>query len=159
NADILFTGSPPFMLFFVCPLKWIRGARLIYRTTDFYPEVIIAELGRRPLPMVLLERLTWALRRQVDRFEVLGEDQRRLLLDGGIAAERITLMRDMPPIPITGDEHPLPCPHLLSGRQVLLYSGNYGVAHDVETVVEGLIHHHRQGSGRFGLWLNGSGVN
>src|SRR5262249_32695488 len=111
NADILFTGSPPFMLFFVCPLKWIRGARLIYRTTDFYPEVIIAELGRRPLPMVLLERLTWALRRQVDRFEVLGEDQRRLLLDGGIAAERITLMRDMPPIPITGDEHPLPCPH------------------------------------------------
>jgi hypothetical protein len=33
------------------------------------------------------------------------------------------------------------------------------LAHDVDTVVEGLIHHYRHGSARFGLWLNASGRN
>jgi hypothetical protein len=41
--------------------------------------------------------------------------------------------------------------------QVLLYSGNYGVAHDSDTVVRGLIRHHGQGAGSFGLWLNATG--
>jgi hypothetical protein len=39
---------------------------------------------------------------------------------------------------------------------VLLYSGNYGVAHEIDTVVEGFIRHHN-GGGLFGLWLNASG--
>ena len=47
KADVLFTGAPPFMLFFAIPLKVLRKVRLIYRITDFYPEVIIAELGKR----------------------------------------------------------------------------------------------------------------
>jgi hypothetical protein len=41
--------------------------------------------------------------------------------------------------------------------QVLLYSGDYGVAHDSDTVVGGLIRHHNEGSGTFGLWLNAIG--
>jgi len=159
RGEILFTGSPPFMLFFAVFVKWLRRARLIYRITDFYPEVIIAELGRRPLPLAILQHFTWAMRRRVDMFEVLGEDQRRLLISGGIPPERITLKRDTSPIPITGQEIPLARPPALSGRRVLLYSGNYGIAHDTDTVVEGLIRHHRAGSGRFGLWLNASGVN
>ena len=48
---------------------------------------------------------------------------------------------------------------LLSGHPILLYSGNYSVAHDIETVIEGLIRHHRGGNGRFGLWLSASGKN
>jgi hypothetical protein len=47
----------------------IRNARLVYRITDFYPEVLIAELGRRQW-LVAIERLTWLLRRKVDAFEV-----------------------------------------------------------------------------------------
>jgi hypothetical protein len=54
---------------------------------------------------------------------------------------------------------PLPSPPELIGHKILLYSGNYGLAHEVDTVVEGLICHHRNGSGRFGLWLNASGQN
>jgi hypothetical protein len=41
----------------------------------------------------------------------------------------------------------------------LLYSGNYGLAHDVDTVIAGLGEHHRNGSGRFALWLNATGRN
>jgi hypothetical protein len=158
GGEILFTGSPPFMLFFAVCAKWLLHATLIYRITDFYPEVIIAELGRRPVSLAMFAHLTWWFRRRVDRFEVLGEDQRRLLLRGGIPADRIQLKRYMPPTAISGIEPPAPSPGQLAGRKVLLYSGNYGVAHEIETVVEGLIRHHREGSGRFGLWLNASGA-
>lgn len=159
GAEILFTGAPPFMLFFAVAAKYLRHARLTYRITDFYPEVIIAQLGKRPLPLALFERLTWFMRRRVDTFQVLGEDQRQILQAGGIAPERIVLKRDNAPIPIFGAEQPMPRPHELAGRKVLLYSGNYGVPHEVDTVVEGLIRHHRQGNGRFALWLNASGAN
>lgn len=159
GAEILFTGAPPFMLFFAVVAKYLRHARLTYRITDFYPEVIIAQLGKRPLPVAVFERFTWFMRRRVDAFQALGEDQRQILLAGGIAPERIFIKRDRSPIPISGSERPMRRPNELAGHQVLLYSGNYGVAHDVDTVVEGLIKHLRQGSGRFALWLNASGAN
>src|SRR5690349_1252822 len=40
GAEVRFTGSPPFMLYFALSLKLLRGCRLIYRITDFYPEAI-----------------------------------------------------------------------------------------------------------------------
>jgi len=147
------------MLYFAFALKFLRRARLIYRITDFYPEAIIAHLGRKPFLLRVLERTTWFLRRRVDCFEVLGLDQTDLLRCGGIPDDRIRVARDSAPVPITGRESPAPRPPTLTGRKVLLYSGNYGVAHDVETVIDGLVQHHRTGSGRFGLWLNATGQN
>ena len=157
GAEILFTGSPPFMLFFALPAKWLRRARLIYRITDFYPETLSAALGKRLFPLTLIEAITWRLRKHVDMFQVLGEDQRKLLLAGGIRPERISLKRDVPPISISGHEKPMQRPDPLIGHRISLYSGNYGVAHDVDTVIEGPIRHHRKGSAEFGLWLNASG--
>src|SRR5262249_49730988 len=135
GTEILFTGAPPFMLFFAVVAKYIRGARLTYRITDFYPEVIIAELGRKSLPVAIFERITWTMRRRVDLFQALGEDQRKLLIAGGISPERIVLKRDISPVPITGREQPMSPPQPLSGHPILLYSGNYSVAHEVQTVL------------------------
>jgi hypothetical protein len=159
DADFVFTGAPPFILYFAVVAKLLRGFHLTYRINDFYPEVLIAQIGRRSLPLQLLERFTWWLRRHVDTFQVLGEDQRRLLIKNGIAPERIRLVRDKPPFAFTAEVSPATTPVELVDRKVLLYSGNFGVAHEVDTVVEGLIQHHRTGSGRFGLWLNASGAN
>jgi glycosyltransferase involved in cell wall biosynthesis len=159
RAELLFTGAPPFFLYFAVAAKLLRRVRLTYRTTDFYPEVLIAEFGDRHRLLSLLRRTTWLLRRYVDRFEALGLDQRRLLLEDGIAADRITVRRDASPVAVTGREPAAPRPSALANRKVLLYSGNCGVPHDVETVIAGLIRHHRQGSGRFGLWLNAMGRN
>jgi len=159
GAEILFTGSPPFMLYFAIALKYLRSARLTYRITDFYPEAIIAHWGRRSTQLALLERFTWFLRKKVDLFEVLGEDQRALLLRGGISEERILIKRDTAPVTVTGRETPAPRPPVLRDRKVLLYSGNYGVAHEVETVAQGLARHHQVGTGQFGLWLNANGQN
>jgi hypothetical protein len=157
RAELLFTGSPPFMLFFSFLAKGFRRTRLIYRITDFYPEVLFAAWGRKRPVFQLLENMTWFLRRRVDEFQVLGEDQRRLLIAGGVRPERITLKRDVAPIEISGAEAPATPPLALEGCRILLYSGNFGVAHETATVIEGLVLHQNSQAVRFGLWLNASG--
>ena len=161
--EILFTGSPPFLLHFLAPAKLLLRKELTYRITDFHPECLLAEIaastGRQaPAPLRLFHLLTLALRNQVDAFEVLGEDQRQRLLEIGIPAERITLKRDPSPVEIPPGTEPLPLPPALAGKVVLLYSGNFGVAHDHETFVAGYRRHHHEGSGRVALWLNATGA-
>jgi hypothetical protein len=159
RAEVLFTGSPPFMLLFSFLPKLIRGAKLTYRITDFFPEVIAADAPKHSLLFDTLQRLIWMLRRKIDGFQVLGEDQRRLLLDGGISPERIVLKRDTSPVYISGREIPAQVPSGLDSGRVLLYSGNYGIAHEADTVVGGLLEHSRRHHGNsFSLWLNASGA-
>jgi hypothetical protein len=158
--ELLFTGSPPFLVFLLVPLNalvWRR--RLTYRITDFFPEVLIADHeGRAGLGLRLLLRATIALRRRVAHFEVLGEDQRRRLREIGIPDDRIALVPDPSPVAILAGTEPLPLPEALRDKVVLLYSGNYGVAHDHETFAAGYRKHHREGSGRVALWLNATGA-
>lgn len=156
--EVLFTGSPPYLLHFLAPLNLLLRKRLVYRITDFHPECLMAGMDRVPLPLVALHRLTVAWRKTVGRFEVLGEDQRRRILEMGINPDLICLKRDPSPVSIASDTVPLPRPPELAGYAILLYSGNFGVAHDHETFVEGYRLHHTQGSGRVGLWLNATGA-
>jgi hypothetical protein len=171
--EILITGSPPFLLHFAAPVAALLRRRLRYRITDFHPECLMAEIadrrdpgnpgdpGKHRVPAALraFHRLTVALRRRaVAGFEVLGEDQRRRLLAQGIAAERIQVKRDPSPVAIAAGTEPLPPPPELAGRCLLLYSGNFGVAHDHATLLAGYRLHHRRGSGRVGLWLNATGA-
>jgi hypothetical protein len=155
--EILFTGSPPFLIQLLVPLNLLLRKRLTYRITDFHPECLMAEMDKVPLPLRLFHRWTVALRRRVDRFEALGEDQRKRLLAIGIDPGRIVLKRDPSPVEIPPGTPPLDRPAELDGYALLLYSGNFGVAHDHETFVEGYRRHHREGSARVALWLNATG--
>jgi hypothetical protein len=159
TADgVLFTGSPPFLIHFLAPLKPFLRGRLVYRITDFHPECVIAAQERPSLPLQLLLALTNFWRRRIDGFEVLGNDQRIRLRDTGIPEGRIALVRDRAPVVFLREQQPEALPSALAGYPVLLYSGNYGIAHDVETVAEGYRLHHQQGSGRVRLWLNATGT-
>lgn len=160
RADgILFTGSPPFLVHLLAPLKPLWRGRLIYRITDFHPECLIA--AREHHPSRVLQALLWLTnvwRRRVDGFEVLGKDQLGRLRATGIARERIALVRDGSPVVFDDGVPGAPIPRELAGHCVLLYSGNYGIAHEVETVAEGYRLHCRRGSGRVRLWLSASGA-
>jgi hypothetical protein len=160
SADgILFTGSPPLLIHLLVPLKGLWRGRLVYRITDFHPECLIAAQKRPSLMLAMLLRVTNFWRRRVERFEVLGEDQiRRLRDEAAIPAQRITLVRDGSPVEFIEGETPEPIPQELAGSCVLLYSGNYGIAHEVETFVEGYRLHHTAGSGRTRLWLSATGA-
>lgn len=156
--EILFTGSPPFLLHFLVPLNVFLRKVLVYRIADFHPECLIASRDRPSRVLNMALALTIWLRRRVQRFESLGEDQVRLLRRYGIPAENIVLKRDPPPVELTGDEVPLPIPAELSGYKVLLYSGNWGVAHDTDTFIDAYIRHHKAGSSTVALWLNAVGA-
>ncbi len=156
---ILFTGSPPFLIHLLAPLKFLWRGRLVYRITDFHPECLIAAQDKPSRLLTSLLSLTNFWRRRVDRFEVLGEDQMRRLHDeAGIARNRITLVRDGSPVAFRDDDVIEPIPTELAGSCVLLYSGNYGIAHEVDTFIEGYRLHHREGTGRVRLWLSATGA-
>jgi hypothetical protein len=156
---VLFTGSPPLMVHFIAPLNLLLRKRLIYRITDFHPECLIAERGNSGPILRLLLRLTQFWRRRVDSFEVLGIDQAQRLEDCGIAAGRIRLKRDPSPVTFTQGQMPLPLPgELRGGSGIILYSGNWGVAHDENTFIEAYTQYSYQS--RYGLkfWLNATGA-
>ena len=154
---VLFTGSPPFMIHLLAPLKFLWRGRLVYRITDFHPECLIAAQPRRSRALDLLLALTNFWRRRIDGFEVLGIDQKRRLGTTGVQSERIALVRDSSPVSFSDNPAVEPLPDPLAGCCVLLYAGNYGVAHDVDTVAEGYARHHREGTGRVRLWLSATG--
>jgi hypothetical protein len=159
RADaVLFTGSPPLLLHFIAPLNLIMRTKLIYRITDFHPECLIAERGQAGFVLELLLRLTQFWRRRVDMFEVLGLDQARRLAEVGIPEERIRLKRDPSPVVFSPGLCPLPLPDALRGGSgIILYSGNWGVAHDDDTFVEAYAEYVRQSPHGLRFWLNAVG--
>jgi hypothetical protein len=160
RADaILFTGSPPLMLHFLAPLNILLRKRLIYRITDFHPECLIAETGRSGPLLQLLLRLTYFWRHRIDSFEVLGVDQARRLSESGIPARRIGLKRDPSPVAFAPGLRPLALPDELCGSSgVILYSGNWGVAHDHSTFVEAYARYVGRSGRPLKLWLNATGA-
>jgi hypothetical protein len=156
--EILITGSPPLLLHWIAPLNLLLRKRLVYRITDFHPECLIAARGRSSWWLDLAYRLTMFWRRQVTRFEALGEDQKSRLLEVGIEDKRIVIKPDPSPVDISQATTSLERPSLAEGKVLLLYSGNWGVAHDYSTFLEAYRLHHRATSGRVLLWLNAVGA-
>jgi hypothetical protein len=159
SDTVLFTGSPPLMLHFIAPLNLLLRKRLIYRITDFHPECLIAERGRSGFALRLLFRLTQFWRRRVDVFEVLGVDQSRRLTESGIPGDKMYLKRDPSPVTFAKNLEPLPLPDALRGGSgVILYSGNWGVAHDENTFIEAYAKYFRESRQPLLFWLNATGV-
>jgi hypothetical protein len=159
RADaVLFTGSPPLLLHFIAPLNLIIRTVLIYRITDFHPECLIAARGKAGILLNALLRLTHFWRRWINMFEVLGLDQARRLARIGIPEDRIRLKRCPSPVAFTPRILTLPLPESLrAGSGVILYSGNWGVAHDEDTFIEGYSEYFRQSRHGLRLWLNAVG--
>ena len=65
----------------------------------------------------------------------------RRLIEIGIKEERIRVKPDRSPVVIDETTAPLERPKLAAGKVLLLYSGNWGVAHDYSTFLK-LIGHH-----------------
>ena len=155
---ILFTGSPPFLIHLLAPLKLLWKGRLVYRITDFHPECLIAARVRPSRALGLLLALDEFLAPPHLGFEVLGEDQYAPSRETGVRRLAspwcATARRSLSPAADALE----PLPEALARCCVLLYSGNYGMAHEVDTVAEGYARHRREGTGRVRLWLSAVGV-
>lgn len=158
SRKVIFTGSPPLFLHWIAPANVFMRKHLVYRITDFHPECAIAERGKRSFLLASIYYLTLFWRQQIDMFEVLGHDQAERLQSIGIRSDRIQFKPDPSPIEIPACTKPIARPLGAKGKRLLLYSGNWGVAHDHETFLAAYARHHRCGQGNVILWLNAVGA-
>lgn len=138
--DVVVFETDPFLLAFAASrLQKRTNCRMIGYLQDIYPDVAVA-LGKVS-NIWAVRRLRSALfdiYRRCDQMVVLSQDMADLLTDGGVAAERISI------VPNWADTHSIaPVPgvnrfreqHQLGEHFVAMYSGNLGLTQRLEEFV------------------------
>jgi colanic acid biosynthesis glycosyl transferase WcaI len=154
RPDLVVTlTTPPLVSLLGTILKTLRGTRHFIWEMDVYPDVAI-DLNYFKAGGII-DRVTGALadysRRRADGIVALGECMKQRLIGRGIDAKRIFIADNwadgaaIQPVPRDGDPAQL----------VLLYSGNLGLAHDVETLTGAALA--LKGDARFRFLFVGSG--
>jgi colanic acid biosynthesis glycosyl transferase WcaI len=135
--------NPPLIVIAMSIVATIFRVPLVIIAQDLYPEVMIAHgmiraRGRWGRILAALFRFAYS---HAARVVSLGPRMTRRLVDKGVATERICEIPNW----ATGDlrvvrgpENDLIAAWNLSGKFVLLYSGNLGIAHDVDTAIQAI---------------------
>ena len=132
--------TPPMLIRVLVPICRWRKARLLYWAMDLYPDLAFALGVLRPDGWI-----GRSLRRAADR-SILAAD--RVVALGPRMAERLTEQgarrvdvidnwcdgESIRPRPL--EEHPLRVRHDWVGKFVVLYSGNMGLAHEFDTLLD-----------------------
>ena len=124
--------TPPLISVLGAALKLLRGSRHYIWEQDLYPEIAVDlnYLKAGGLTHRLTGLLADAVRRHADGIIVLGPCMRDRLIARGVAREKIHIAEHwasstaIQPMPRPGNPADL----------VVLYSGNFGMAHDLETI-------------------------
>jgi glycosyltransferase involved in cell wall biosynthesis len=139
---IVAMSDPPFVLATVLICARLRGARSVYWVQDIYP-ALAAKLGilKESGPLfVLLSRLSTRLHKASDLVIALGPRMAENMISAGSSPDRTTYVHNWADIeaisPVPRDENPFLAEHGLSGKFVILYSGNAGRGHTFSTTCE-----------------------
>ncbi|GIW89090.1 MAG: glycosyltransferase WbuB [Isosphaeraceae bacterium] len=141
--DVVVTlTTPPLIAIVGCLLRRLRGTRHILWSMDLHPDASLA-LGRMTIRNPLhraLAALSDALYREADRVVALGHYMAERVARKGVRPERIATIpvwsrRDeVYPLPRLG--HPLREALGLEGSFVVMYSGNHGLAHTFDALLD-----------------------
>ncbi|WP_428387472.1 glycosyltransferase family 4 protein [Mucisphaera sp.] len=141
RADVVVTlTTPPFIGLLGAMLRLLRGSRWVYWGMDLYPDVPVALGVMKPDGWLTLgfEALNrWCLRR-CDRVVALGRCMKGLIESKGVPGERVNWIGVWAANPAEATEPEASGYRAewgLSGKFVVMYSGNLGLAHDAETLV------------------------
>ncbi len=134
-------STPPLVATLGLLARW-RGARFVYKVEDLYPDVAVALGALAPggAATRALQRLAAAVLRRSDLAVALDESMADRLREKG--ASRVEVVPNW----ADGDElQPRPgaaeafrAAHGLDGRLVVLYSGNLGLAHRFDALLDAL---------------------
>ncbi|WP_169577858.1 glycosyltransferase family 4 protein [Salisaeta longa] len=142
RPDVLVTKTDPPMLKVLGPLLGrATGAARVHWAQDLYPEVaeqvgVIAPGGG--LANVMRRLSTAALRRH-DRIVAVGRCMRKRMLARGLAPSRISVCPNPPPDgvrPVPHRDNSFRAAHASGDRFVVMYSGNMGLAHPFDAVLD-----------------------
>lgn len=128
--------TPPGLAWVGTIIHTLRGARHYIWEMDVYPDIAF-DLKVLPDSALLKRVLTWIFdlpRRRADGIIALGEDMKARLVAHGIAPEKIWVCHNWAD---GGSIFPLPFPE---GPLTVQYSGNFGLAHELATIRETIVH-------------------
>lgn len=143
RADtVVVLTDPPFYPAVAALMGRLRRERVVMVLMDVFPDIPVRSgllLPGSPIHRIWRRITRWALARS-DHVIVLGRCMRDVALAYGVQEERITIIHnwaDESKIrPLAPDENPFRAAHGLEDAFVVLYSGNMGVLHRFETVLE-----------------------
>ena len=141
RADVVVTMTDPPLLVSLGPvLKWIKGCRLVHWAQDVYPEVA-EELGVLPKGGAIAtfcSRLsTWAALRN-EKIIVVGRCMKERLLQRGLPAHNIHVVPNWTHAahPVQSADNSFRTEHHLENRWIVMYSGNLGLAHPFDAILD-----------------------
>jgi colanic acid biosynthesis glycosyl transferase WcaI len=132
RPDLVVTlTTPPLLSLLGTLLKFKRGTRHFSWEMDLYPDVVcdLGYFSKDNLAIRAIGFLADFSRRHADGVIALGECMRNRLIERGIPAEKIHVSENWADGNLI---QPLPFPD--TDKLNILYSGNLGLGHDVETI-------------------------
>lgn len=139
---LLVTTNPPFLLWLAWFLRLLRRRKYVLLIHDVYPDVAIklGYMSEHGLFASTWRRMNRRTYRRASAIIVLGEAMRRMIQKSYTHLPPIYVIHswaDGSQIrPLAKELNPFVHRHGLEGKLVVLYSGNLGQAHELETLVE-----------------------
>jgi len=142
RPDVVIAMSTPPLVAAVAGIAGqLRGLPFVYWLQDVYPELAVkfGVVPSRGAAVRAFEAIEcWTLR-NASSVVVLGERMRERIVSKGVARSRVALVPNWADgkviYPVSEERNGFRRANDLVGRQVVLYSGNMGRAHDLETIL------------------------
>jgi hypothetical protein len=139
DVVVCFT-TPPFIALVGVLLRLVKGTKVVYWTMDLYPDVAGAAglMRREGVLWRALQAIDRFCLRRSDRVVVLGECMRDVVVRKGADPARVTVIpvwsgaEEFPPRART--DNPLRSAWGIGDRFTILYTGNFGIGHDMEAI-------------------------
>lgn len=138
---IMVVSSPPFMYLIGWLLKHIKRTKLIYDVQDLFPDVAI-ELGliKSRLLIKAINGLNSLMLRGVEKIICIGETMAQLLAAKGVVKEKLTVIHNWADgkqlYPMPREKNDFLIKYGLTTKFIVQYSGNIGMVHDIETILD-----------------------
>jgi glycosyltransferase involved in cell wall biosynthesis len=132
--------TPPFVALLGWLLARMRRCAFVYWVMDLYPDLPVACGVMKPSSLFtrMFESINRFCLRKADRVVVLGRCMQDRVLGKGIPAQNVQhigVWADQTEVkPIPREENPYRKEWSLGDRFVVMYSGNFGLGHDVDTM-------------------------
>ena len=150
---LVFNGAPQLLIYFIFILNLYLKKKIIYRTTDFFPETLIAFSKNILIKFILkkiLLNITNLIRQKFYKVQYLGYDQKQFL-EKNYLIKKSQIKRDLCLIKLNDKKK------IEKKYKIIMYSGNLGLAHDYKTFVNGYKNFIRENPNSFKLWINATG--
>ena len=129
--------DPPLLGLLGAMLKRRWRCKFVYNVRDLYPDIAIATGGVKSRS--LLRLLEWANRNayaSADLIIAVGDDMRERILRRGISPAKVVVSRDWADCSEIRPVEPNKYREQLSGKFIVMYSGNLGLSQQLETVLD-----------------------